>query len=561
MKKNIIILLLFILISIIYTFPLILNIKSFLLGEPGDTYGVIWSMWQHKEHDRFNYSYSTYINEIASPFGYVRTSYHPVGDIIIFLFGDIFGEILGYSLLILFGFVLSAFFMYKLAFFLTKNNIAGIFSGIVFGFAPFAMAKAIAGHMVFNFVLPLYILSLFYMQKKRTIMASIIAGIAFILVSFSFLYYGYFMILFTFCFIIYDFFLIRKQKLPIKKWLLNWIIAGIIGFGVLSIHVYSFSKYSSMPKEKVVLTRPLKDLFTYSAKPWDYMLPSAYNPILGKISKPIIDSLLIGSNYAEQTLYLGIIPVLLAFYAIWLWRKKQVDIQQQNLIKYLFFTGLIMLIFSAPPFVPLGKFHIVNGEIISAHNTYFPSYLLYKIAPMFRVYARFGILVMLCTSILAGIGFACVYSRFKYYRTAFVILCFALLAFEFVSVPKFIDAKNISPVYKWLESQKGDFIIIEYPLNPDIHGLTGEYMFYQRIHKKRMFNGAFTGTTIDKLQSTMLDVTDKKTLNIIKNLGIKYIVVHRDKYAVYNKTAPEIPDVAYIKPIKSFNKDLIYKIK
>lgn len=551
---------LFVLISIIFTFPLIFHMKSFLFGEKGDTYSAVWTMWYHNTYSRFNYSSDININILASPFGYNRISYHPFGDLMIFLFGDIFGEIAGYNLLILAGFILSSFTMYKLTFFLSKNQIASIFSGILFGFSPYAIVHAIAGHITFNFLLPLYVLSLFYMQKKRTLISAILCGIIFALVSLSYLYYGYFMFFFTLCFIFYDFLIIKKQNLSIKKLLINWGITGIISIGILALHVINTKL--GFAKEKSIISRPLKDLFTYSAKPWDYLLPSVYNPFLGKLSKPITDSLLIGSNYTEQTLYLGIIPLILALYSVWLYWKNKIDASQKSYIRFLFFTGLLMLIFSAPPFVPLGEFKIAEGgEIITKYKLYFPSYFLYKIAPMFRVYARFGVLVILCVSALAGIGFAHLSNKLKYRRNVFIILCFLIVAFEFISIPKFINVNYIPPVYEWLKNQNTECIVVEYPIEQNIHGLPGEYQFYQRIHKKRLFNGTISGTEADKIKLSIVEPTDKKVPFILKNIGVKYLLLHKDKYMMHRGKRPFLKDLPGFKLVKIFPATEVYEIR
>ena len=63
-------------------------------------------------------------------------------------------------------------------------------------------------------------------------------------------------------------------------------------------------------------------------------------------------------------------------------------------VKLFLFITFVGILFSMPPYWNFGIFKI-----------YFPSFFMYKILPMFRAYARFGILVMLSISVLAGIGF------------------------------------------------------------------------------------------------------------------------------------------------------------
>lgn len=559
MKKIISVLLFFVFIGIIYTFPLVFHIKSFLLGEPGDTYGVVWRMWIHNAGGASAFSCSLHTDKVNAPFGALLQMYHPVTEVAIYFVSSLFGEIFAYNLIVMLIFVLSAFTMYMLVKYLTKSHIAGLFSGIIFGFSPFAVSHAIAGHLAFGFLMPLYVYTLFILKERKRFIYAVLSGIVLCMNCFTWLYYGYFMIFFTLCFIFYDLIAVLKEKGDCKKFIIKWCIFLIV---VLAIMIpYAFQILAIKGNVNEIVSRPMKDLFTFSAKPWDYLLPSVYNPFLGKLFKPVVDSLLIGSNYAEQTLYLGFMTIIFTLYALWIWRKKSINASIISIIKFFFFTGLIMLILSAPPFVPIGKYTIENGEIISKYKIYFPSYLLFKIFPMFRVYSRFGVLVMLCAGVLAGIGLSEFLKNLKKYHKTAVLSVFAVLILEFAFIPKFIDLKNIPEVYSWLKDEPGDFIIAEYPIESNIHGLNEEYMFYQRIHNKKMFNGPVEGGEADKIKSGTADILKANSIRTLKSLGVKYIIVHADKYFKYRKIYPDLSKNRNLVLTRNFEKDLVYKIK
>ncbi|GAH54652.1 unnamed protein product, partial [marine sediment metagenome] len=112
----------------------------------------------------------------------------------------------------------------------------------------------------------------------------------------------------------------------------------------------------------------------------------------------------------------------------------------------------------------------------------------------------------------------------------------------------------------WLSKQESDFIVAEYPLENDV-----EYLFWQRIHQKRLVNGALPGTHADKVRKEIVDILDPKTPGILKHLGTKYVIFHPGKYAQSDevKIIGEIPDVQKqlgLRRVKSFPGARVYEV-
>lgn len=183
---------------------------------------------------------------------------------------------------------------------------------------------------------------------------------------------------------------------------------------------------------------------------------------------------------------------------------------------------------------------------------------------MFRIYARFGILVMLSVSVLAGIGLAGILQKMRSFKKRGVLLALIVLLICFEFAPTFpapmINAVDPPPVYEWLARQTGDFTIAEYPLEND-----SEYFFWQRVHQKRLVNGALPGTRADKVRKKIIDILDPKTPGILRYLGAKYVIFHPGKYARSDEVEiiGEIPDIKKqpgLKLIKSFPKAEVYEV-
>ncbi len=211
------------------------------------------------------------------------------------------------------------------------------------------------------------------------------------------------------------------------------------------------------------------------------------------------------------------------------------------------------MLFSHSPYTEIGPFRIL-----------FPSYFMYRIAPMFRCYARFGIVVMLCVSALAGIGLASILEKIRSSkrRRIFLSVIFLLIFIEFApALPApMVNAVDPPPVYEWLAKQEGDFTIAEYPLEDD-----QEYFFWQRIHQKRLVNGAQPGTYADEVRKEIIDILKPETPGILKYLGTRYIIFHPDKY-LKSEDVPvigEVPDVSKqrgLKLIKTFEDAGVYEV-
>ncbi|MBA7669060.1 hypothetical protein ES703_77187 [subsurface metagenome] len=225
----------------------------------------------------------------------------------------------------------------------------------------------------------------------------------------------------------------------------------------------------------------------------------------------------------------------------------------QKGVSFFLFAGIVALIFSHSPYTEIGNFRIL-----------FPSYFIYKVFPMFRCYARFGIVVMLCVSVLAGIGLASILKKMKSAKRRRVFLSIVLLLIFIEFAPTLpapmVNAVNPPPVYEWFSKQEGDFTIVEYPIETDY-----EYLFWQRIHQKRMVNGALPGTYADEVRKEIVDILKPETPGILKYLGARYVILHPDKY-LKSEDVPvigEVPDVSKqrgLRLIKTFEEARVYEV-
>lgn len=151
---------------------------------------------------------------------------------------------------------------------------------------------------------------------------------------------------------------------------------------------------------------------------------------------------------------------------------------------------------------------------------------------MFRAYCRFGILVMLSVSILAGFGIKFILENKKPGKlkaVIFISIC-GLILFEFWNYPplKVIDVLRVPDAYYWIKRQPGDLLIAEYPM--DSNSPNEKYKFYQTRHLKRIINCSTPGTYANKISKAIVRLSEPNTAGILKWLGVKYVLVHRQNY-------------------------------
>lgn len=593
MKKHILPIAGFVLITILFTFPIYSQLNTAIYGPlyGSDSRGTIWQLWWSSYAYKHNLDYSFH-SIVAAPYG-SDASGLPTGflwELITRWLPILTNEIFAYNFVLILSFILACLFIYFIAFLITKNIFASFVSGIIFGFCPYHFQRAWGHFSLAQIQWPaLYFLSLLMLYEKFSWKNTIIFIVSFSLVLHMEFNYTYIMGVLTFLFFIFILIDNQKQYLIgrsrdlklffknlgsrlklIGKFISVGFLAAIVNFSLIwSIIRAAFiaPRLSSVPVD--MGQRPFHYLFSQSARLLSYFVPSGANPVLGGAARALEGSFLYGRGAIEHTLYLGWIPILLT----WIIWKQRLKISKGDglsspdksfYIRLLLFIAIGGFLFSMPPYINLGIFKI-----------YFPSFFMHKILPMFRAYARFGLLSIMSVSLLAGIGLQYLLEKTRGKTLKFVLGGFVicLILFEFNNIPPYriTDVSQPPAVYAWLAKQESDIIIAEYPLGEPSKGETYielDYLFYQRIHQKRIINGAKPGTKASLIKQGIFKIADSKTPQILSSLGVKYVILHLDRYREgTNKKAVEIigdvPNLSRakgLKLVKKFGVTEIYEV-
>jgi len=530
-------------ISLIPFYPVLASFTRYLYGFPGDPFWSVWFNWwfDHSHQHGLNWRF---IPIVSYPFGldYLSSPHYIVQNYIARGLLGLLNDIGVRNVMIFATFPLSGLTMYLLAKKVTNDAYASFFCGVVYMLCPYHTAHALQ-HVTLSGIqwFPLYIYSLLLLDERRTPVALLVAAFSCAAIFCTDFYYVYFAMFLTAVFIGVQ--LLRRDGFQQAGGLvLSLAVAALIAAAaVVPVHFEILQGIFQPARKGVVdqqFQRSVADLLTFSAKPLDYLLPSKYNPLFGRFIPDFGISPWKGHRLTEHTLYLGIVPLALAAVAVaWSARRRARGAALRIGFRFAFALVIAAGVISLPPVVPLGEFSFdpATRELVAAHQLFMPSHYLFKLVPFFRCYARFGLLVMLGVTILAGIGLSLVNGSLSSTRKKILLTMLLSLAVmvEFLNLPPFaaIDGSAVPPEYLWLQKQPGESVVVEYPLGDGIDPTTvQEYMFYQRLHGKKLVNGAIPGTDGYLFHDTILDIARPETVRALKDVGVTHVLVHGDKY-------------------------------
>jgi hypothetical protein len=468
--------------------------------------------------------------------------------------------------------------MFLLVWKLTGSYLCGIFSGIIFTFSPYHFSKIYQQFSLFHiYVFPLFVLSVLHLIESRKLKSGVYTALSFCLVLLLDYYYAFFCAVIALTVIIY---LLCSKKLVNKFSLVSLIMLSLVTGFILSLPstfviikqmIFGSADIQIM---KLVSQRPFENLFSQSARPLSYLLPATVHPIFGKFTQMFIGSGLYGDSYAEHTLYLGWTTLIFAFIAVkrWFGVKKVVfdkpeEASENFYIQLFMILSITAWLFSQPPWWEFGDIHI-----------FMPSYITYKIVPMFRAYCRFGVVLMFSVCVLGGYGLKQVLIKFKTRKIKVMLSFFfsGLVLFEFLNFPPFkvIDLNHPPKVFRWLNQppqaylwlreQSGDFVVAEYPL--DLDGPNNQYKFNQTKHHKKIINATIPGSRANIISRKIEQLGELDTARVLSWLGVKYIFVHTDWYrdnesmqeAVKIKGIEQNPGLVFVKKFLDID---VYEVK
>ena len=472
--------LLYSVVALLYTYPLVVQIGSHLAGVPGeDAMQHLWISWWTKYAlidlgiSPMQVDWLYYPDGVIHPMLWV-TPYAPIAGLPLALF---VGQIPAYNIHLLLSFVLSGLTTYLLVLYLTRCRTAAVLAGLVFAIFPNRMAQSTAHFaQAITYLFPLCILYLIRLKQQPNIRNTLIFGVLWGLgLLVNIIHIAYLLLPVLVVFIGYWLLSERQGLRSGRTWLhlgLGLSIGGLISAPLL----LPFAWYALTGKLDYLSQGGVLD---FSADLLAFFVPPATHPILSHWAEfKVFSERLIGAgNFRENTVYLGIVPIVLAVWAMWRSRANRI-------MPWLALcVGASVL--SLGPTLKVGGL-VTDIPLPYAIVQYLPFY------KWGRIPGRFNETIVLGLAVLAAYGFAALTRNLKAcQRLGLTVALSVLIGLEYWTVWPFPTMSGSQPEFyqEWRQDRRA-FAVLDLPQWPLwVREASNYAMFYQTAHQHPIVGG------------------------------------------------------------------------
>jgi hypothetical protein len=541
------------LVSVLFTWPLVLYLDSRLPGGPsGDTGVYVWNIWVFR-HEILRGHFPLYTNTIFSLDQTANLSLHNY---------TLFADILAYPLLPLLGvvrtfnvlhiglFVLNAWAMFALARHVTGRSSVAWLAGLLFGFSPTLVARSTAhASLLAAAPLPLFVLCMMRLNGPAIRRWSMAAGLVLAWAALCDPYYA------VYCILLAGWHLgSRVFRLTIDRpggaWtatparvlegaalLLLAVVAVIVVSGGFSVRVAGLDVGLRTIYTPVLLAtacaaalllvawrphleiRPSADwLGLLRAAPYGALAATAVlSPVLHALIVRILDGRYVAPKVFWRTSTPGVDLLSLvgpnpnlSWLGSWRrWLTVQSGGFEENVASVTFTAlAVLALAFASARFRParywvglaalagavtLGPFVHVAGA-----NTCIPTpWTLLRYAPVVgvaRAPARFAVLVMLALAVLFALALRALAERYPAKRRLVLGAAAAALLFELFPAPRPLYSARVPAIYDRIAADPSHVRVLELPFGvrdglSSYGNRSAATQFFQTRHEKGLIGG------------------------------------------------------------------------
>jgi hypothetical protein len=434
-----------------------------------------------------------------------------------------FGPVAGSNIFMLLGFVLSGMTMFAIVQRLFGSRIVALLAGFAFAFYPFVVAAS-SVHYVFVHGWPmlLCVWRLIEMVHQPTRRNALLAGAA---TAFAMWWNPYYELLGAFAFatglvVCVGVGIARRER----RKALSASALALLPVAVLGVFFVVLLKLGGGLSSVGAATRPISQVYAFSAHLSDYLLPSPYSLLFGNLTAPYLISHLGIADTWDTALYPGYVVVALAGAALFrtakALRTSRATLADIRIVAVLTCAVLATVAFvsSGPPSVSLLGLRI-----------WLPSDLVFHITPSWQTFTRFVILLEPALIIMMAAALAHLRHSVRAPR---VWLIFALIGLLLVvdlwdRQPDRTVSTSPPPAYAWLHAHPGG-MVADYPLLPAADSETALGFFWGAYDGHPLFDGYTAQSTDESIKLDLADLSDPQTAGKLAAYGVRYIVVHAD---------------------------------
>jgi hypothetical protein len=448
---------------------------------------------------------------------------------------NVLGGIVTWNLCLALGLIGSATAMFALLQKLGCTTAACAFGGFVFGFGPYSLERAYAGHLglLQNWVLVLVVLAMIRVDERRTIGSSLLAGVAIGLAFWVTAYQGLFASLIAFAFVALDVIRGVTARARLRAVADLAIAYGVALLALVPIFVLYARERSTV---SIATARATSDLYTFAARISDYLVPSPRNPLFHWAHGAFPHGL------TEHSLFVGYVTIVLAITGVVLLVRRNAwlggSVVRARTAWAMSLLAVIAFALSLPPSYRLGGVRIPMSSTLLGHFT-----------TNWRVYSRFGEVAGLALIVLAGLGLSALGRRWRFLGPAALVVVLVEL---FPGNVGAIDMKKGPPWVEWLAAHPRG-IVATYPVTlrgSPAQGLSNEQLTYQRLDHDPGFE--IVGESYlqarsrnQAIRTLAMNLADPLTARILATERVRYVVVADDVYRKLGQAPPRLDPKRY----------------
>jgi len=496
--KTGIVFLIYLLISIFITWPIILHLKTYVIGilnHPG-LQGHLFFEKVALDNFQKGRLFSGFTDLVNYPYG--QDLKNKIHTFFILYFTIPFSKILGiipaYNLFVIFIFALNGFMIYILGREFFKSKLICFVLGFYYMVNTYTLLKITQGFLqkICIFWIPLCVLFLFRFYKSKKLPDLIYFNLSLYCCSFTYAPYAYYLALF--CILLLSIFFLKNKFFmkPLFLQIASFLILGFI-FGYYYFPVFKADEYFSTPH--------LEILRFYKFYPYqEFNLPGV------------------------SCLPLGISIIVLLF-SLFSFLDKE---NRKNVI-------LLFLFFLFGVVISMGGVLTINGNeiLFYGHRILLPEYFIYKYFPFGR-YLIFPIRVFpfinISLSLLMGYGLS-LFSRRKrsliIATVSFVIFYLGELFLLFPEIfPLRVSKFTVPCCYQKLKNHYAKAILV-LPLQDIAH--TNKHCMYASINDIKLVNAYEVKTAALKIPCKESLFPEKQEfIATLDKLGVNFILIDKD---------------------------------
>jgi hypothetical protein len=465
---------------------------------------------------------------------------------------------------------LSGLGMYLLVGWLTRNRGAGLIAGVAFAAASFRVGHIIQLHLLSTHWLPFMLLAAAWLVRHRRNSDLLL------------------LILFTNLQFLSSLNYVPIVGLGLCIWLLVWLVAcrrqltvgrppvglglaaRLAAFGLVTVAINwpIFQVYQRM-SELMGVARTLGDARVYGASLATYL-------------EPIANSLLyargLGLPGRIDSAFPGLIVLLLALIGLVLLALGR----RRDLV---WPAVSLLLMAAAGLLLSFGANELALGEAAAPWlGRLLPYPYLFDLVPLlqgFRVPARFALLPAFGLAALAGIGWALIFQRLREgstghtqggrsrLRVSVTALLALLLLSEHLAAPlPGVSVPYGGATYDWLAARARHGAVIELPyyLHTGRSYIELDRVYQSARHWRPIVNGTsgFKPAWMVQLGRVLDAFPDWRSFDLLRRLGVRYVVLHRDEYdaAGWENVTALLPGyLTSVEGVHSAGDDLVLELR